>query len=176
MANAPKGGQFWVVGLNRRPQAYVPEKRLVSAEGRTVWCPTVGNGTFVAKRRGTVYISGNSPVQGFGGDLALACVVSLHQEGLPADEVLMVGDVHDALLFQVRADVWEKWAWKIMNMMESPPALKPFQLDIPIRLRAAGKIGQYWGEGIEFDLNEFDRPGKVGSRVLEALAELEASA
>jgi hypothetical protein len=38
-------------------------------------------------------------------------------------------------------------------------------------MRASGKIGQYWGEGVEFSLEDFEAPGRIGSRVLDELAE-----
>jgi DNA polymerase I-like protein with 3'-5' exonuclease and polymerase domains len=173
MTNAPKGGSYWLVRLNRRPYAYVPEKRLVSGEGITVWCPTVKNGTFVAKRRGTTYITGNSPVQGFGGDLTLASSVSLMGE-LDQAEILQVGDIHDALLFQVREDVWPKWAHRILSVMESPPALAPFNIHIPVRMKAEGKVSSHWGRmgplayrGADgkpthkFELESFSAPGTL---------------
>lgn len=112
----------------------------------------------------------NSPVQGFGGDLTLAVSVSL-MDKLPADEILQVGDIHDALLFQVREDVWEKWAHTILVAMENPPALAPFNIHIPVRMKAEGKISSHWGRmgpvtrlkdgkpTHEFTLEDFAAPG-----------------
>lgn len=96
----------------------------------------------------------NSTIQGFGGDLALMSVVELHEK-LPADEVLIVGDIHDAVLFQIREGVWEKWTKFILQTMERPQLFKSFGIDPPIRLTAEGKIGHYWAEPMlpEFTLD-----------------------
>ena len=113
----------------------------------------------------------NSPVQGFGGDLTLATSVSL-MDVLDPSEILMVGDIHDALLFQVREDVWAKWSHLILTAMENPPALKPFNIHIPVRMKAEGKVSSHWGRmgplsrlqdngkpTHEFTLQSFSAPG-----------------
>jgi DNA polymerase I-like protein with 3'-5' exonuclease and polymerase domains len=98
----------------------------------------------------------NSPVQGTGGDLTLAANLALSKILDPA-ECLIVGDVHDALLFQVRADVWKKWARVILETMERPPAiLQLINMEPPVRLKAEGKIGTHWGSTLEFSLEELD--------------------
>lgn len=97
----------------------------------------------------------NSPVQGTGGDLTLASVVTLVEE-LPGDEALIVGDIHDAILFQLREDVWRRWAKRILTVMENPPLLAKFGVQIPLRLVAEGKVGHAWGEGTAFTLETLD--------------------
>jgi len=91
----------------------------------------------------------NSPVQGTGGDLLLMAVGTLTPI-VPPDEVKLVGDIHDALLVQVREDVWEKWATYILDTMENPPGLKKFGIVPPIPLKAECKIGYYWSSGVEW--------------------------
>lgn len=113
----------------------------------------------------------NSCVQGFGGDLTLATSVSL-MEMLDPSEILIVGDIHDALLFQVREDVWSKWAYRILTAMEEPSALAPFNISIPVRMKADGKVSSHWGKigpvvhtkldgkvTHEFSLQDFDDSG-----------------
>jgi len=107
----------------------------------------------------------NAPVQGFGGDLTLAAMVSMSGK-LPEDEIKLVGDIHDALLFQVRDDVWQLWAHRVLSVMENPPALRRFNLSVPVRLKAEGKIGQYWGEGVKFSLDDFVSVGKISDSKL----------
>lgn len=115
----------------------------------------------------------NSPVQGFGGDHTLAASVSL-MGILDPEEIMQVGDIHDALLFQVREDVWEKWAYIILQNMERPPALAPFNLHIPVRMKAEGKVSSHWGrmgpitrtkedgkQTHEFALEDFDPSGTL---------------
>lgn len=102
----------------------------------------------------------NSPVQGLGGDLTLATSLSL-QRIMDPDECMIVGDVHDALLFQIREDVWRVWTRRILETMENPPALERFSLSIPVRMVAEGKIGRHWGEGHEIRLEDFLPDGRV---------------
>lgn len=104
----------------------------------------------------------NAPVQGTGGDLALASALALVDE-LPVDEAMLVGDIHDALLFQLRKDRWRHWARRILTVMEAPPPLARFGLNIPVRLQAEGKIGQYWSQGAEFTLETLDSVEPVTS-------------
>lgn len=69
MKNVPKLGQIWCVVLYRRPHVQVQHRQVrdfVAARG--VWCPEVPNGYFVARRGGTVYVTGNSHFQGRAAD------------------------------------------------------------------------------------------------------------
>ena len=149
----PRSSGGWLVTLLVRGRAQISDQHIqVREEARLMWCPTVANGTFVARRDGHVYITGNSPVQGLGGDLTLASVVVLNAE-LPPDEGLIVGDIHDAILFQLREDVWRPWARRILEVMEGQPLLaERFGWHSPIRLKAEGKVGRYWGMCNEFTL------------------------
>lgn len=107
----------------------------------------------------------NSPIQGMGGDLTLSDVVSLRGV-LDRTEVLVCGDVHDALLFRIREDVWKKWTRVILQTMEEAPLIRSvFRLQPPVRLKAEAKAGRYWGEPAttkngkffpEFSLEELD--------------------
>ena len=102
----------------------------------------------------------NSPVQGTGGDFTLASMVTLYPEMDP-EEIMLVGDVHDALLFQVREDVWEKWTYRVLQVMEKPAALDAFNVHVPTRLKAEASVGRYWGRGLPLLLKDFDGAGKV---------------
>lgn len=88
----------------------------------------------------------NSPVQGTGADFILMGLSTLHEELNPR-EVLLVGDIHDALLVQIKEEVWEKWATHILNRVENPPGLAKFNINPPIPMLAEAKIGNSWGEG-----------------------------
>lgn len=107
----------------------------------------------------------NSPIQGLGGDLTLASVVTLTGM-IDPNEVMIIGDVHDALLFEIREDVWKKWCRVILEVMEGIPLLQEkFGLHPPLRLKAEAKAGRYWSEPRtwkgdvfvqEFNLEELD--------------------
>lgn len=115
----------------------------------------------------------NSPVQGLGADFTLASVIELSKLLDPA-EARIVGDVHDALLFELREDVWERNARLIMTTMEAPQVMRELCVDWPVRLIAEGQIGQHWKEGPEFTLDDMDDPERW-TRVLSQLEEALAS-
>jgi len=56
---ARKKGTCWVVRITR-PVAHITQVKEVNYKGK-VWCPTTKNGTFVARRNGKIFITGNSP-------------------------------------------------------------------------------------------------------------------
>lgn len=101
----------------------------------------------------------NSPVQGLGGDMALLSEGILHRMILEEYErsgevtCLLVGDVHDAILFQVRADRVDYWIRIIKNTMENLPLEQfGFKPDIPILTEP--KVGARWGKLEEYDFAE----------------------
>lgn len=102
----------------------------------------------------------NSPIQGLGGDWILASIVSL-MPMLDEDEALIIGDIHDAVLFELRADTWARNAEQIMMTMEAPPIMREeFSIVPPLRMMAEGKVGRAWGDGFEFNLGgEAGMPG-----------------
>jgi ribonucleoside-triphosphate reductase len=51
---------IWAVNLLRRPVASITKIDKIKYKGR-VWCPTTKNGTFVARRNGKVFVTGNTP-------------------------------------------------------------------------------------------------------------------
>jgi len=101
----------------------------------------------------------NAPVQGLGGDLTLASMVTLSRT-LDNSRALIVGDVHDALLFELDAATWKEDAETILHTFENPPLFDKFGIECPVHLKAEGKVGQFWGEGFEFTLEDL-RAGLV---------------
>lgn len=108
----------------------------------------------------------NSPVQGTGGDWLLASMVSILPQ-LDPTEILVVGDIHDAGLWQIREDVWPKWAYEILRIMEDPPILHQFHLNQTVRMLAEGAIGRHWGESQTVFLDDFSAPGELSAAWLE---------
>jgi len=51
---------IWSVNLIRRPFASITKIDRVAYKGK-VWCPTTENGTFIARRNGKVFVTGNTP-------------------------------------------------------------------------------------------------------------------
>ncbi len=97
----------------------------------------------------------NSTVQGLGGDLIFMSEGILyrmfldHAEEIGEKTVMMVGDVHDELIFQVRSDYREFWIPKIREVMENLP-LDKFGLKPDIPILTEPKWGARWGKLLEW--------------------------
>ena len=120
MGNIPKTEGHWLVELKQRPRAQ-PQygSSWVAWRGR-VWCPTTRNQTWIAKRNGKVFITGNSPVQGFGSDLGIMACGRIDLEVNPR-YLSLVGFVHDAIYAYVPKEYVEWGAKTLKWYMESNP-------------------------------------------------------
>lgn len=135
MGNVPKSGNCWLVELKQRNRAQSGYgKSWVEWEGR-VWCPTTRNGTWIAKRNGKVFVTGNSPVQRFGSDLGLMGVTRFSRD---CDHRVMhpCGFIHDAGIIHVREDHVEEAASAVKFYMESNPLREWFGITPPLPLLA----------------------------------------
>jgi DNA polymerase-1 len=90
----------------------------------------------------------NSPVQSLASDLMLLSLVTLHDEMDP-EEALIVGTVHDSILFQIREDTTDKWTSRIKEVMENLPLKKKFGVELEVPIVVDIKVGQHWSEGEE---------------------------
>ena len=93
----------WVVSvLSRETTQMLPQQVRIVDDHRLVWCPTVTNGTWIARRRGCVYVTGNCPVQSTAGDLtsfaALRIQERMEEEGLGEGDAKVCSVIHD--------DIW----------------------------------------------------------------------
>lgn len=88
----------------------------------------------------------NSPVQSMASDMMLLSLIMLH-EILPTDEAVIVGSVHDSLLFEVRDDKVSEWAPVIKHTMEHLPLKKKFGCELSVPIKADVTVGTHWGEG-----------------------------
>lgn len=90
----------------------------------------------------------NSPVQGLASDFNLLAMCILHKL-MPPDEARIVASVHDALLFEIREDVKDKWIPIIRDTMENLPLKKWFDVELDVPLKVDIKVGKHWSEGEE---------------------------
>jgi len=115
----------------------------------------------------------NSPIQGTGGDMNLASLIELLNETLDPEEARVVGDIHDALLFEIREADWMQVAEKILRVMENPRHMVALLAangeKFPLRMLAEGTIGTHWKDenAVEFNLD-----GVGGKAALADLADL----
>jgi len=129
--------------------------RVVSPLGRIRHLPDIlssDNGVRMEAERQAI----NSPVQATASDLMLFSMVKLH-ELLDPREAFMVGTLHDAIFFQVKDEVVDKWIAVIKETMENLPLKKTFGFEPTIPIIADVEWAQHWtgtpdasGLGIEY--------------------------
>lgn len=82
----------------------------------------------------------NFPVQSLAADVIKVAMIDIHQQiKNSSDEIKMLLQVHDELVFEVREDEVEKWCRKIKPIMEGA-----IELTVPVKVEA--KFGDNWGE------------------------------
>jgi len=148
--NVPSQTGYWVVNILRRDKAQVVKHQYKEFEGEQgVWCPIVPNTYFVARRRGQVCITGNTPIQSAASDIALAAMVytmrRLEEAGL-SSRVDLLGFVHDALMFEVDSEVEDTVAAIVYDSLVDPPLKEWLGLELDVPLEADIEYGPSWGE------------------------------
>lgn len=92
----------------------------------------------------------NSPVQSMASDLMLFSLIRLH-EAMPPREAMVLGTVHDSILFQVRDDVVDKWCRFVKDIMEDMERVeRVFGCEVTVPIVADIEIGTHWGETKEW--------------------------
>jgi DNA polymerase-1 len=88
----------------------------------------------------------NSPVQSFASDLMLIALIRLHRAMNP-ERCLVVGTVHDSILFQVRDEFVDKYAKAIKAVMEDMDHVRSkYGADVTVPIVADIEVGTHWGE------------------------------
>lgn len=88
----------------------------------------------------------NSPIQGFGsGDLKVMALLAV-KEYLDANGYgVVVGEVHDSVLGWFREDVANEAAAQVKAIMENPPLLEIFGIELSVPLVVDIEVGGSWG-------------------------------
>lgn len=93
----------------------------------------------------------NTVVQGFGGDIKAMGLVELH-ETLPAEDFMIFGEHHDAILMAVRTPVLQKYLPVIKRTMEHPSLLDEFGIELQVPIVVDVEVGP-WSIGEKWDGN-----------------------
>ena len=142
------------------------EKTMCKVPG--VWCVTTNNHTWIARRNGKVYVTGNSVIQGSAADLTKMAILNLeyndrwHQIG-----GRLLVPVHDELICEVPVDFYEEGRDILKKSMESAGDFMPF----PITCDVETTMRWY---GLEYPC-PFDRPKSFSIASLGSLTESEIS-
>ena len=127
---------------------YMDETRQVAKEqgyvetvfGRRLYLPEI-NSSNVMQRKGAERAAINAPMQGTAADVikkAMLCVDKWIST-LAKDEVRMIMQVHDELVFEIKQQELEMYRTKIIELMEQAVVL-----DVPLTVEAG--IGENWDE------------------------------
>lgn len=111
--------------------------------GRKRFLPNINSSNF--KLRGQAERQSiNSGVQGFASDMCTSALADIvFSKEIDHDRCIVLGSVHDAILFEIRDDYVEEVAPKLKYTMEHPSILEG--LDIPIPIVADAEVAQAWG-------------------------------
>lgn len=111
--------------------------------GRKRFLPDINSSNFRARGQAERQ-SINSGVQGFASDMCTSALADIvFSDKIDHDRCIVLGSVHDAILFEIRDDYVEEVAPKLKYTMEHPSILEG--LDIPIPIIADSEVGKSWG-------------------------------
>lgn len=109
MPNIPKMTGCWVVRLYRRNTVQVQKHHVTeTTEARGMWCPSVPNTYFVARRKNTVYVTGNTYFQGLAARGAKEAMFDISRECYADESSPLFGSrpvlfIHDEFILEVPA-------------------------------------------------------------------------
>ncbi len=121
MGNIPKPTKpCWNVNVLNRTRAQIQNKdsTVVHVRNHRVWCPMVPNGFFVARREGTVYITGNTLIQSKAADLISFAIVDIVKwivdHKVPAK---VITSVYDSIMIEAKRKVADEVLAKLVETM-----------------------------------------------------------
>ncbi len=106
--------------------------------GRRLYFPEINNRN-ARVRAGAERAAINAPMQGSAADIIKKAMLAVHNETSQADDIRVIMQVHDELVFEVKKDVATQWADKIKKVME-----QVVKLDVPLIVDYG--IGNNWDE------------------------------
>ena len=117
------------------------EKGYVSTVfGRRLYLPEI-NASNGMRRKGAERAAINAPMQGTAADIIKKAMLAVDEwiGTLPIDEVRMIMQVHDELVFEIKQHKLIEYQNKIISLME-----QAVQLDVPLIVEAG--VGENWDE------------------------------
>jgi DNA polymerase-1 len=86
----------------------------------------------------------NSPVQGLASDLTVLSMVLLHQK-MDAGRGRILGNLHDAIIFEVRDEYIDEATGLIRETMENLPLQRYFGFNPKVPIRVDVQVVDHWG-------------------------------
>lgn len=111
--------------------------------GRKRFLPDINSSNF--KLRGQAERQSiNSGVQGFASDMCTSALADIvFSDEIDHDRCIVLGSVHDAIIFEIRDDYVDEVSPIINRLMEKPSIIEG--IDIPIPIVADSEVAQAWG-------------------------------
>jgi DNA polymerase-1 len=106
--------------------------------GRRLYFPEINNRN-ARVRAGAERAAINAPMQGTAADIIKKAMLAVYQEVESAEDIKVIMQVHDELVFEVKKGKAEHWAEKIKSVME-----QVVKLDVPLVVDYG--IGNNWDE------------------------------
>jgi DNA polymerase-1 len=106
--------------------------------GRRLYFPDIKNRN-ARVRAGSERAAINAPMQGTAADIIKKAMLAVYQEIKSADDIKLVMQVHDELVFEIKHSTAEGWSEKIKTIMENVVSL-----DVPLEVEYG--IGKNWDE------------------------------
>ncbi|MFB6328634.1 DNA polymerase I [Pantoea deleyi] len=109
-------------------------------EGRRLWLPDIKSGNAI-RRKAAERAAINAPMQGTAADIIKRAMIAVDAwlEQQNDDAVRMIMQVHDELVFEVKAEAVEEASQKIQALMEGS-----VKLDVPLLVEVG--VGDNWDE------------------------------
>ncbi|MCX7545256.1 DNA polymerase I [Marinicella gelatinilytica] len=106
--------------------------------GRRLYFPDINNRN-ARVRAGAERAAINAPMQGTAADIIKKAMLAVYQGIKNADDIKLIMQVHDELVFEVKQESAKQWSKKIKDIMESVVTL-----DVPLEVEYG--IGENWDE------------------------------
>jgi DNA polymerase-1 len=108
--------------------------------GRRLYLPEI-NASNGMRRKGAERAAINAPMQGTAADIIKKAMLAVDEwiETLPVDDVRMIMQVHDELVFEIKQYKLTEYQNKIISLME-----QAVQLEVPLIVEAG--VGENWDE------------------------------
>lgn len=133
----------------------------------TVWCPTTPNGTWVARRNGTVFITGNS----YGGVsyYSIANAAGGYMRMLDGADMVVFGHFHQPMVLPIKGG----WGWQVVNGAFPPSTefvqsnFKGFGRPCQLLLDFHDDYGMVGSRPIYLETENMIKPGEFWAKVKE---------
>lgn len=104
--------------------------------GRRLYLPEI-NSSNAMRRKGAERVAINAPMQGTAADIIKRAMIAIQQQIAQNDDIEMIMQVHDELVFEVRQDKLEHYQQQIKKLMENAA-----ELSVPLIVEVG--IGDNW--------------------------------